>query len=51
MENTENNIQKLAKRVLDMYIYKHISICIAIALVTKDINIAVKIKEYIDNNF
>lgn len=51
MENTEDNIKKLAKEVLDMYIYKHISVGIAIALITKDINIAVKIKEYIDNNF
>lgn len=48
---TQNDIKTLAKKVLDMYIYQHISIGIAIALTTKDIHIAVQIKEYIDNNF
>ena len=49
--DTQNDIKTLAKKVLDMYIYKHIGIGIAIALVTKDIHIALQIKEYIDNNF
>jgi hypothetical protein len=48
---TQNEIKTLAKKALDLYIYKHISIGIAIALVTKDIHVAVRIKEYIDNNF
>lgn len=47
----QNDIKTLAKKVLDMYVYKHISIGIAIALVTNDLHKAVQIKEYIDNNF
>lgn len=49
--DTQNDIKQLAKKVLDMYMYKHISVGIAIALVTKDVYTAIKIKEYINTNF
>lgn len=49
MENG-NDIKRLAKKAMDLYIYNHVNILLAIASVTSDVHTAIKIKEYININ-
>lgn len=47
----KNEIKTLAKKVLDMYVYQHVSVNLALALCVKDANMAVEVLAYIRENF